>query len=73
MEMVVSFAHFANDMFNFYTDFRLVISGCAEVRWSERRTRDRKVTYTGKEDLLRAETKLIPESNCKQYVLYVRH
>ncbi|EAT40077.1 AAEL008165-PA [Aedes aegypti] len=44
-------------------DFRLVISGCAEVRWSERRTRDRKVTYTGKEDLLRAETKLIPESN----------
>nr|XP_019535179.2 arrestin domain-containing protein 2-like isoform X2 [Aedes albopictus] len=44
-------------------DFRLVISGCAEVRWSERKGRDRKVTYTGKEDLLRAETKLIAESN----------
>lgn len=43
--------------------FRLVISGCAEVRWSERKNKDRRVTYSGKEELLRAHTYLIPENN----------
>ncbi|XP_065095363.1 arrestin domain-containing protein 2-like [Ochlerotatus camptorhynchus] len=43
-------------------DFRLVISGCAEVKWTERKGRNSKVTYSGKEELLRAETSLIPQS-----------
>ncbi|XP_062564555.1 uncharacterized protein LOC134227220 isoform X4 [Armigeres subalbatus] len=43
-------------------DFRLVISGRADVRWVQQKGRDRK-TYIGEEELLRAETKLIPQSN----------
>ncbi|XP_062563974.1 arrestin domain-containing protein 3-like [Armigeres subalbatus] len=42
-------------------DFRLVISGSADVRWNVLRSRQRSVTYVGKEELLRAETKLIPQ------------
>ncbi|XP_062559155.1 arrestin domain-containing protein 2-like [Armigeres subalbatus] len=41
-------------------DFRLVISGYAEVEWIVRKSKDHKVTYAGKEKLLLNETALIP-------------
>lgn len=43
-------------------DFRLVISGCADVKWTEGTGKERR-NYCGKEELLRAETYLIPQSH----------
>lgn len=42
--------------------FNLIISGCAEVEWTEEQSTERRDIYSGTEELLRAETVLIAPS-----------
>lgn len=49
--------------FHIFQGFRLVISGCAEVKWTVSKCNRRQVTYSGKEDFLRVESILIPEND----------